>query len=287
MNAVKWPPRVGVLIQLTDRFEEDLGQMTALGFSSGQLACENMELYTGKMQKRILRATETNGFHITAFYCGWSGYHTYAYPEMYTTLGLVPSYLRDRRVQDIKKGAEFAEGLGIKCVLSHIGYIPDNPYDLQYLEIKDCLCGLVGDLSRRGQTFLFETGEMLPLTLVQLIKVLGDEGVGVNFDPANFLTNGRANPADALTMLIPYVQGFHAKDGMYPQSGSPKGPEVPLGEGQSDFTALLRILREHGYAGELTIENEMDGPERIESLRRGRAFLNGLLNIQAQYDGML
>jgi len=278
MSIAKWAPCVGVLIQLTEKFEQELEQMMALGFSSGQLACENMDLYTGKMQQRVKRALEANKFRVTAFYCGWSGYYTYAYPRMYTTLGLVPSYLRDRRVRDIKKGAEFAEGLGVDNVLSHIGYIPDNPFDLRYLEIKDCLCGLIEELRHHRQTFLFETGEMLPLTLVQLIKALGEEGIGVNFDPANFLTNGRANPGDALKMLMPYVKGFHVKDGLYPQNGEPKGLEVPLGEGQSDFPKLLSILREHGYTGELTIENEMTGPNRMENLRRGKAYIDGLLN---------
>ena len=37
---------------------------------------------------------------------------------------------------------------------------------------------------------------------------------GVNFDLANLILYGKANPLDAIELLGPYVQGIHAKDGL-------------------------------------------------------------------------
>ena len=38
----------------------------------------------------------------------------------------------------------------------------------------------------------------------------------MNFDAANLVLYGKANPVDAVDLLGPYIQGVHAKDGIYP-----------------------------------------------------------------------
>ena len=251
--------------------------LSGLGFTSGQLACEDIPLYRCVPPYAHPRE-DRHGFAFTAFYCGWSGYHTYAYPDMYATLGLVPDYLRDRRIGDILRGIDFAAKLGIRMVLSHIGYLPDNPMDPTHIQVLNSMRTLIPALEKNDQTFLFETGEMLPLTLKMFILALGRERFGVNLDPGNFLMNGRANPVDALNMLAPYVKGVHAKDGTYPKGDSPKGKEMPLGEGEADFEGVIRGLKAAGYPGEITIENEMYTPLRRQQLIDGKAYLEALID---------
>ena len=276
--SVPFKPKVGVLIQLSPEIAQSLAMLSELGFTSGQLACENMSLYNNDFLNTVKRAQAKNNFDFTAFYCGWAGYYTYTYPDMYTTLGLVPDYLRDRRINNIISGMDFAADLGIGTVLSHIGYLPDNPLDATHIQVLNSMRTLIPVLQKNKQVFIFETGEMLPITLKMLILALGEDQFGVNLDPGNFLMNGRANPVDALTMLASYIKGVHAKDATYPKGTSPKGRETPLGKGESDFEGIIRGLKAAGYQGEITIENEMYTPQRRQQLIDGKAYLEALID---------
>src|SRR5882762_9845046 len=64
--------------------------------------------------------------------------------------------------------------------------------------------------------FRYETGQETPITLVRAIQDVGLDNQGVNFDLANLILYGKANPVDAIELLGPYVQGIHAKDGLWP-----------------------------------------------------------------------
>lgn len=277
-SLAPFKPKVGVLIQLSPEIDQNLAMLSKLGFTSGQLACEDMSLYNSKFLDTVKCAQEKYDFHFTAFYCGWSGYYSYAYPDMYTTLGLVPDYLRDRRINDIISGMNFAAELGVGTVLSHIGYVPDNSLDATYIQVLNSIRTLIPVLQRNKQVFTFETGEMLPLTLKMFVQTLGEEWFGVNLDPGNFLMNGRANPVDALTMLAPHIKGVHAKDATYPKGTSPKGEEMPLGKGEANFEGIIRGLKAIGYQGEITIENEMYTPQRRQQLLEGKVYLEALID---------
>ena len=49
-------------------------------------------------------------------WCGWTGPVNWGYPDMYQTLGLVPDWLRQRRLEDLERGADFAYKLGADLV---------------------------------------------------------------------------------------------------------------------------------------------------------------------------
>lgn len=249
--------RIGCLVNLSHDVEASFAEARELGFHSGQLVVWDMSLYCEEIAQRVLNVCREIDFEITAVWCGWSGPVVWSYPDMYNTLGLVPAYLRGQRLFDLMKGCEFAHRLGVKHVVSHIGYFPDNPFDKDHVEIVHCMRHLCSALKARGQSFLFETGEELPVTLLRLIDEIGTGNLGVNFDPANLLMSGRANAADALTMFRGCLLGMHAKDGVYPEPGQGKGKERRLGEGQANFPVLIRLLKEFGYEGDITIEREI------------------------------
>src|SRR6266699_3763010 len=50
----------------------------------------------------------------------------------------------------------------------------------------------------------------------------------------------QGNPVDAIELLGSYVQGIHAKDGMWPANPRELGKEVPHRQGQSGFSANYR-----------------------------------------------
>ena len=100
--------RVGILINLDCNITEKIEKMVNMGFSSGQISVWDMKLYTAETADKIKEVCRRLDFTITALWCGWSGPKVWGYPQMYTTLGLVPSYMREKRMNELLLGAEFA-----------------------------------------------------------------------------------------------------------------------------------------------------------------------------------
>lgn len=270
--------KVGLLVDITENYREKIHHAKELGFDFGQLANWNMDFYTDDNLKELKAVLEKEQFAVSSFWCGWTGPVRWSYPDMYASLGLVPDYMRQKRMEDLYKGAEFAYKLGIDTVVTHIGYTPDNPFDPTRIAIVQCLRDYCGVLKARGQKFAFETGEEIPLTLNILINEIGHENVGVNFDPANLTSGGRGNANDAMDMLGCRIFGMHAKDAVPATFGQVKGHEVPIGTGKVDFKYLIQKLKEEGYDGDIVIEHEMDrSKERDKELTDAKKYLEAII----------
>jgi sugar phosphate isomerase/epimerase len=159
-----------------------------------------------------------------------------------------------------------------------VGFIPENPGDPVYGDLLAALRELAEHCGALGLEFWFETGQETPITLLRTIEDLGLPNLGINFDPANLLMYGKANPLDALDVFGRYVRGVHAKDGEYPTNGRELGVEKPLGQGRVNFPALIGKLRDLGYGGALTIEREISGEQQIADIKAGKAYLESLLS---------
>src|SRR5207244_3426501 len=128
-----------------------------------------------------------------------------------------------------------------------------------------------------GQTFRDDLGQETPITLVRAMQDVGLDNQGVNFDLANLILYGKANPVDAIEILAPYVQGIHAKDGLWPTNPRELGREVPIGQGKVDFPRIIARLKQLNYQGAVTIEREVSGPQQIEDVRAAIVYLQGLI----------
>lgn len=271
--------RVGLLVDIDESYAHQIKHAKDLGFSSGQLVVWDMSFYTDENLEGLKKVLCDEEFEATALWCGWTGPVDWSYPNMYHSLGLVPEYMRQKRLEDLQAGADFAYKLGIDTVITHIGYTPDNPYDEAHLAIVSSLKELCGKLKKRGQRFTLETGEEIPLTLSILIGEIGLDNVGVNFDPANLLSGGRGNPCDAMELLIPRVFGMHAKDAVPAKFGDVKGKQVQIGTGRVDFKNLIRQLKDGGYTGDVTIEHEMSGtPDRDSEIIEAKKYLERIIS---------
>jgi len=271
--------RTGILLPVGHNFEKQIKHAVSLGFKSGQISVWDMSLYHIDIAEKIKALTKEPGFEITAVWCGWTGPVDWTYPGMYETLGLVPDWLRAQRVSDLLKGAEFANRLGIKTIVSHTGFVPDNPFDPVHRAIVKALKYLCAELEKEGQIFTFETGEELPVSLVQMILEIGKGNVGVNLDPANFIINGRGNPIDTLSILLPFIKGVHAKDAVYPVGKEPQGKETVIGKGAVDFKKMIQMLHDSGYKGDLSIEREIsEGSKRDRDLVDSKAYLDSIIS---------
>ncbi len=270
--------KIGLFVQLHENFEEDIRHAKRLGFDFGQLLIWDMNFYTDENLKRLKDLLTELDFTVTDIWCGWSGPRMWKHPEKYSTVGLVPKEYRRERLADLKRGAEFAYKLGVKNIITHMGYIPDDPDAEARIGVVEALKELCGELLERGQSFSFETGQELPLTLSMVINEVGLPNLGVNFDPANLITGGRGNPCDAMDLLASKVSALHAKDGVPPKFGETGGRQVPIGEGRVDFEGLLVRLRDAGYKGDIVIEHEMAGrADRDADILASKAYLEGLI----------
>ncbi len=270
--------KVGLFVDITEDFEGKIRHAKSLGFDFGQLAVWDMDFYTDENLEKLKTLLSELDFTVTDLWCGWSEPVIWGYPHKYSVLGLVPVEHRQRRLEELRRGALFAHKLGVKNIITHTGFIPDDPFAEAHVRVVECLKSLCSELAERGQSFAFETGEELPLTLSIMINEIGLDNVGVNFDPANLISGGRGNPCDAMELLGCRVTGMHAKDSVPAKFGEVGGHQVPVGEGRVDFEALLRQLKEIGYEGDIVIEHEMySRPDRDGDIVKSKKYLEELI----------
>ena len=227
--------------------EEKLVQLGKFGFSSCQLISWNPKVWTDE-NADILKTLLVK-YHVTvsAFWCGWEGPSDWNFYEGQLTLGLVPVEYRYARVKNLCDGADFAHKLGITDVVTHMGFIPENPYDPNFPGFCRAVRVVAEHLKRNGQYLLFETGQETPVTLLRCFEAVGCDNLAVNLDTANLILYGKANPVDALEVFGKYVRNLHAKDGCWPVNGHDLGFETAIGQGRVDFPGVFRKLHELGY----------------------------------------
>ena len=89
-------------------------------------------MWTGENSEILNELIEKSGVTISAFWCGWGGPSVWDFYDGQITLGLVPPEYRAMRIKNLCDGADFALKLGAKNVITHMGFIPENPNDPQF-----------------------------------------------------------------------------------------------------------------------------------------------------------
>ena len=117
-----------------------------------------------------------------------------------------------------------------------------------------------------------ETGQETAAELGELLAVLNQSNVGVNFDPANMLLYGKDNPVKALSLLRSWIRQVHIKDAKRTKHPGTWGEEVAAGSGQVDWAEFFATLRHLNYTGNLVIEREA-GTQRVADIRTARAVV--------------
>jgi sugar phosphate isomerase/epimerase len=266
--------RLGLIIAIGRDPDAAMAKVHELGLPTCQVFVEEVE---PELTGRLRQALEKYQIEATSLVVGGPGKEVWDFYQGPLTIGLVPRETREARVTHIKKASDFARQCGIAAVQTHCGFIPENPNDPVYKETVRAMRDVAGYSKRNGQNFRYETGQETPITLVRAIQDVGLDNQGVNFDLANLILYGKANPVDAIELLGPYVQGIHAKDGLWPTNPQELGQEVPIGTGKVDFPRIIRRLRELNYRGAVTIEREISGAQQMEDLRAAKAYLEKLI----------
>ena len=270
---------IGVLVnfRLGDDMEEKFANLHKNGFHSCQLACWVPSLWSDENAALIRSLTEKYDITISAFWCGWEGPKVWNFIDGPISLGLVPPEYRAMRVKNLCDGADFAKKLGVTDVVTHMGFIPEDPNDPLFPGFCLAVRTVAKHLKENGQYLLFETGQETPVAMLRCFEKVGTDNLAVNLDTANLILYGKANPVDALDVFGKFVRNVHAKDGCYPVNGHDLGVETPIGQGKVDFVAFLRKLKALGYDGPITIEREIKGEQQLIDILAARAYLENAI----------
>jgi L-ribulose-5-phosphate 3-epimerase len=280
-SVAKYPPMaLGLLIKpgRGPEPEATIARVKELGISTCFLSLDD---YIGKFNNDL--AKELNGLlnkygvTPTAAEVVGPGKLTWDFIDGPSTIGIVPRATRAERMAALKQTSDFAKMLSIPNIQTHCGFIPENPGDPLYKEAVIAIRELAEHCSGNGQSFLMETGQETPVTVLRTIQDVNKPNLGVGLDTANLILYGKANPVDAVDILGPHIRSVHAKDGKWPTNPDKLGEEVIIGSGVVDFKQVLTKLHRLGYSGAISIERETSGPKQIEDVKQEKIYLERIL----------
>ena len=270
--------KVGVMLPVrktSDLFEE-FKKIADMDMNCCQLHV-TVAMHNDELADAIVSASKSTGVEVTAIWAGLTGVHEWNSYGGPTTIGIVPVAYRDFRMKELYAASDFALKIGVTDIITHAGFIPENPYDPDFIGVVTAMRGLANYMKPRGQYFLFETGQETPVTILRTIEEIGTDNLGVNLDTANLILYGRGNPLDSLDVFGKYVRNTHCKDGFYPTTGRELGREVALGQGKVDFPNIIKRLKELNYSGAYVIEREISGEQQIIDIIAARDYIKSLL----------
>lgn len=280
--------RLGTCVHSNDisTLEGKFEKLVKNGFDNCQLICWNPDSMTEENGQYVKSLCEKYGVTVSALWVGWEGPAVWNFYEGQTTLGLVPTEYRWMRVQTLCKGSDYAKAMGVSDIITHMGFIPENPNDPNFMPFCDAVRHVAVYCKKNGQNLLFETGQETPVTLIRCFEVVGRvaynnvfaDNLGINLDTANCILYGRANPVDSLEVFGKYVRNLHAKDGLYPTNGHDLGQETKIGEGWVDFDKLIKRLHELGFDRFITIEREISGEQQTKDILHAKEYLQKIID---------
>lgn len=272
--------KIGVFVgfQSVETLEEKFSTLRENGFDNCQLSCWTMEVINEENAVQVKALAEKYGITISAVWAGWTGPMVWDFYEGPKTLGIVPEDLRELRIPQLKNASDFAKVLGVDDVITHMGFIPENPNDPVFPGFCDAVRDVALYCKANGQNLLFETGQETPVAMLRCFEEVGTGNLYVNLDTANLILYGKANPVDALDVFGKYVRNLHAKDGFYPTNGHELGHECRLGDGKVDFKAVLTKLHSLGFDRYVTIEREISGEQQAKDIEYAKNYIQNILD---------
>ena len=270
-------PRLGVVTGISDRVtpDEAIAKVKSFGLPTCQVS---VGMAPPSLAAPLKAALAKYNIEATAAMTLGPGKMVWDFYQGPLTIGLVPPQTRAARLDALKRASDLAKACGIPAVHTHCGFIPENPNDPLYLETVKAIQNIASYCRANGQSFLMETGQESPVTLLRAITDAGLDNIGVNLDTANLILYGKGGPVAALDVIGKYVRGVHAKDGFYPTDPRNLGREVPIGQGRVRFPEFIAGLHTLHYTGPITIEREISGPRQQADIQASATYLQHLID---------
>ena len=246
-------------------------RVRATGLSAVQLALDPLRIdHWPERETRV--ALEAAGISVVSGMACMHGEDYSSIARIRETGGLRSSRHWRKNLRASRDNAALAARLGLQLVSFHAGFLPEDRADPEREPLLERLAAVTDAYAAEGVVVALETGQESAATLLGVLGELARPTLGVNFDPANMLLYGTGDPVEALAALLPYVRQMHVKDAR--RSGRPGewGTEVPVGEGEVDWPAVLERLCADGPDCDLLVEREA-GTQRVEDVRRAVELL--------------
>jgi len=257
---------------------DTLAEMKALGVRCGQIGIAGDYPLEGAAAK-WKADLEREDFTLVTVFCGYIGENYADIPTVQRTVGFIPPATRAEREARTLAVSDFAAAIGVRSIALHVGYVPEDPSNPDYVAVRDMVRRVCDHAARHGQTFALETGQEPAHVLLNFFQDVGRPNMAINFDPANMILYGSGDPIEALGILAPHVVSVHCKDGDWPPKGQPDalGAERPLGQGAVGMDRFIAKLKEIGYKGTLNIEREVeDQRQRLADMKMAVGLLERL-----------
>jgi sugar phosphate isomerase/epimerase len=270
--------QIGVMFWAGRDPVETLRELKSLGVSCGQMCIPgdmNLDGAAGPWQ----RALERERFTVATVFAAYNGESYADIPTVQRTVGFVPPATRGERELRTLAVSDFAAGLGVPGIATHIGFVPEDRLSEDYLAVREVVRHACDYAAGHHQTFALETGQEPADALLDFLLVANRDNLRINFDPANMILYGTGDPIAALDTLAQHVITVHCKDGDWPPKSPPGalGEEKPLGQGAVGIERFIAKLKEIHYKGPLTIEREAHDPgQRLRDIEMGIKLLEQL-----------
>ncbi len=255
----------------------DIARMVAeLGVQCGQIGIHGGADLGETSRLAWRQALTGEGITVVTAFPGFDGESYADIPAVKDTVGYVPAATRKAREARTREASDFARALGIPGLATHIGFVPEDTAEPDYLAVRDLVRRVCDYCERNGQTFALETGQEPAEALKAFIEDVDRPNLGVNFDPANMILYGSGEPLDALEVVEQWLMTVHCKDAKWPTKSGEWGTETPLGQGDVGMDRFVAKLKEYGYRGPLTIEREIVGDAQRADIQQAVALLDEL-----------
>jgi sugar phosphate isomerase/epimerase len=273
------PLEVGLFFWAEPDASETLRNVKSTGVRSGQLAIDGTVKLGPAAVSAWKDALAREAFSLVTVFAAYEGEDYADIPTVIRTVGFIPKATRNARVNRTREVIDFAAALGVKSFGCHIGFVPHDPIDPDYEDVRDIVRGIADYAATHGMTFCLETGQEPAPVLLKFFQSVDRPNLRINFDPANMVLYGSGEPCEAFRLLSKYVASVHAKDGDWPPADQPDalGTERALGQGSVNLPKFIKTLKECGYTGTLNIESGVHGEQqRWAFLKAAADYLRNL-----------
>ncbi len=259
---------------------DDLSVIKSLGVRCGQLGIPGGMEMNSQAAAKWRADLERENFTLVTMFAAYDGESYADIPTVARTVGFIPPATRAARERRTIELSDFAAALGAPSIACHIGCVPEDENNADYVAVRDMVRRICDQAARHNQTFALETGQERAEVLLDFFRRVDRPNLRINFDPANMILYGTGDPIAALRVLGRHVASVHCKDGDWPPKGVPGalGTERPLGQGSVGIDRFVATLKKIGFKGPLNVEREVeDQQERLRDIGKAVELLRSLV----------
>lgn len=259
---------------------ETLRKVKSTGVRIGQLGVDGSVPLTTETAAAWKKALADHEFQLVTVFAAYPGEDYADIPTVQRTVGFIPKGTRAAREVRTKAVIDFAAALGVSSFGCHVGYVPEDPIDPDYQDVRDMVRRIADYAATHGMTFCLETGQEPAPLLLRFFNDADRPNLRINFDPANMVLYGSGEPVEAFGLLSGYVASVHGKDGDWPAPDKPGalGTERALGEGSVNIPKFVAAVKKAGYRGTIHIESGVHGEaQRWQALKKAVDYMHSVI----------